>query len=143
MTITLTISRDNLPTPALPLTLADDGYGTYVIVDFDSGEAEPDLVTAPSKWLDGAGYVAHTLPLVVMPLIVRVYAPTYTEMRTATAALVAACRDQHRYTITETDPDGAVIGSYDCLPARPAVGGQPIEKIQGTQVVSLAIPRQP
>ena len=126
---------------ATPLTIADSGTGTYVLVAFEPGTRQRDNAFATSRWADGGALVSSTLGLQSMDLVVRINAATPAAVVAAGSVLDAAL-GQYSYTITATMAAGAA--TYTCLPASStALAYDPVQFRNGTGVLSASIPRQP
>ena len=140
--ITLTISRDNLAVPALPLTINDSGTGTYVLVSMEPGARAKDNAYARSRWLDGAQLVSTRQDLLSLDLVIRINAAGMAALKAAAEALDDAF-DQWSYTITETISGAVTSTVYTCCPANTAFGYDPIQFRANTALYTASVPRQP
>ena len=140
--ISLSITRDALDTPALPLSLADSGTGTYVIVSFDPGVKARDNTIARSRWIDGGQLTSSRVDILTLDLVVRINAAS-------TAAVIAAADTldealgQFGYTITLTTTGALSTTDYTCMPATTALAWDPVQLRKYTALFTASIPRQP
>ena len=140
--ITLTISRDALTVPALPLTISDSGTGTYVLMDMSPGARAKDNVFARSRWLDGAALVSTRTDLLTLDLVIRINATGMSAIKTAAEALDEAF-DQWSYTITEQVSGALTSTVYTCSPANTAFAYDPVQFRANTGLYTASVPRQP
>lgn len=140
--ITLTISRDNLDVPQLPLTINASGTGTYVLMDMSPGARAKDNVFARSRWLDGAALVSTRQDLLSLDLVIRINATGMAGVKAAAAVLDDAF-DQWTYTITETVTGSLTSTVYTCSPANTAFAYDPVQFRANTGLYTASVPRQP
>ena len=140
--ITLTISRDSLATPLLPLTINDSGTGTYVLMDMNPGVIAKDNVFARSRWIDGAALVSTRKDVLTLDLVIRINATGMAAIKAAAEALDDAF-DQWSYTITESVTGSLTSTVYTCSPANTAFGYDPVQFRANTGLYTASVPRQP
>ena len=140
--ISLSISRTGLTVPGLPLTISDNGTGTYVLVSYAPGARVKDNALAQSRWLDGAQLVSTKQSILTMDMVVQVRAASTSAILTAAAALDDAF-DQYGYTITESISGALTTTTYTCLPANTSFPYDPVLFRAGLGVFTASIPRQP
>ena len=140
--ITLTISRDNLDVPLLPLTINASGSGTYVLMDMSPGARAKDNVFARSRWLDGAALVSTRQDLLSLDLVIRINATGMAGVKAAAAVLDDAF-DQWSYTITETVTGLLTSTVYTCSPANTAFAYDPVQFRANTGLYTASVLRQP
>lgn len=140
--ITLTISRDALDTPALPLTINDTGTGTYVLESFTPGARQRDNAIATSRWLSGGALVSTRTEIVTMDLVVQVRAASTQAIIDAAATLDEAL-NQYGFTITEQVSGAVTSTTYTCLPASTSFPYDPVMFRAGMGTFTASIPRQP
>ena len=83
--IALSISRDSLG--LLPLSIADSGTGTYVLIAMEPGRKERANAVAESRWLPGGTLASSRLTVLTFDLSVRIYAATVPALQQAAADL--------------------------------------------------------
>jgi hypothetical protein len=140
--ITLTISRDDVSPPSLPLTINDSGSGTYVLVSFEPGSRARNNAIARSRWIDGGQLVSSTTDVLTMDLVVRINAASTAALKDAADALDAAL-SQFGYTITEQITGAITSTVYTCMPANTSFPYDPVQFRAGTALFTASIPRQP
>lgn len=140
--ITLTLSRDLLSPPQLPLTINDSGTGTYVLVSMEPGVRAKDNAYARSRWLDGAQLVSTRQDLLSLELVIRINANGMAALKAAAEALDDAF-DQWSYTITEQVAGAVGSTIYTCCPANTAFGYDPVQFRANTGIYTASVPRQP
>lgn len=140
--ISLSITRDALTPPTLPLSIADTGTGTYVLVSFDPGVRLRDNAVARSRWIDGGQLVSSRVDLLTLELVVRINAASTTAVITAADALDDAL-GQFGYTISRTLTGELTPTTYTCMPATTALSWDPVQLRKYTALFTASIPRQP
>ena len=140
--ITLTITRDNLTVPALPLTLNDTGTGTYVVQSFAPGAKARDNAYATSRWLDGGALTSTRVDIMTMDLVVQVRAAS-TQAIIDAAEVLDEALGQYAYTITQQVTGAITSTQYACMPASTSFPYDPVMFRAGLGVFTASIPRQP
>lgn len=137
--LSITIERTSLG--LLPLSISDDGTGTYTLMPgFDAGVSTPENSLAESRWLDGAALVASRRVVTQVSMIVRVDGPTANALQ-ANIAMLAQALDQFDYNVRILE--GSTVTTYACMPATWRRVYDADEMRRGRDLVVITIPRQP
>lgn len=137
----LTISIDRASLGLLPLTISDDGTGTYTLMPgFDAGTSTPENSIAESRWLDGGVLVASRRNVTQVSMLVRVDGPTANALQSNIAALAQAL-DQFDYSVRIVE--GSTTTTLTCMPATWRRVYNADEMRRGRDLVVVTIPRQP
>lgn len=143
--ITLSISRDGLTVPALPLTIGTARTaGSYQLTanGWNPGRVQRDNSIAQSRWLSGGALVSTRDEIVTLELTVRIWGSSVANMRSMVDDLGDAL-GQWSYTITETITGSLTPNVYACMPASWAIESDPNQWRQFTTLFTASIPRQP
>ena len=140
--ISLSISRDSLTPPLTPLSIADAGTGTYVLMSFNPGQRLRDNAIAESRWIDGGSLTSSKVGLLTMQMTLMIRAASLSALETAAADLDEAL-GQFSYTITQTTAGALTTTTYTCMPASTSLDYDPALLRNSMGLFTATIPVQP
>lgn len=142
--ISLTISRDGLDVPALPLSIGTSRTpGSYQLAanGWNPGRVQRDNAIAQSRWLSGGKLISTRNEIITLDLTVRIWGTSVANMRTMVDDLGNAL-GQFSYTITEQISGALTTNVYTCMPASWAIESDPNQWRQYTTLFTASIPRE-
>lgn len=138
--IALSIARSSLG--LTPLSIADDGTGTYVLMSFTPGQRQRDNAIAASRWIDGGQLVSSKTDILTLDMVVKIQAATVPLLQQYADDLDAAL-NQFSYTITQTITGQLTSTTYTCMPASTSFPFDAVSFRAGLGYFTASIPRQP